>query len=685
MSNQTPKIHYLTRSRAAPRKSNRLIGKTPNRKVFINTTAPKKIKRRKLNRGVVVADGILYREVDNEVVSGTGNNDWIASTQQVLESGNFSGFANETFSSLKLCLTSPNRTSASAAEEPKEQSSESTSKSFVFQQSAHTDEKTSITPDKRVKFFFSPQATTIGCKPEIQNHVKRRYVKTPIRGLESRKCSSADAEFSLANGSRRYSQLLQRKISFFGEEADHSSEEWEMYCSHDWAPLKVPMTPLPSSTLHVPRSSGNSFPSLVSSPKKSVVFKTPVVINEGDQKAERMFLSLHDSLEISSRSLEGELRKEIEEQNQRIRSLKRKASLLEQQYEAEQLLRSSSEASEVAAMESRNAAIAMLTEVMRTEKNHIHSSLSESEDDSRENDSTVTVCKETIKQGREELKDDDSQKVERISMQECHGIQKNAQTQADDDCSKWDDVRLHEKNMNYAENSSINLATRKTSLERKLHTPKSVNFAGCKLTTKSPNVLFGLHTRSENCEKGRTVMSRQEVSMSRSTVLDLGVPGGQDRALTLEIKEMRRSLENLRVDCSNFSSSTEKEIREAKKMLQECHMLLMNLIVADKTSLEKMPLLSANFSKGYSFGLPVLDSISPGAHTKLSTRGYSDVGSCAMWKKSNHTAFDDMWNESLLILPPQLRNIVGKSMVTIYTAFYRKESDSKLNHTVSPF
>lgn len=683
MSNQTPKIHYLTRSRAAPRKSNRLIGKTPNRKVFINTTAPKKVKRRKLNRGTVVADRMLYREVDNNSVSGTGSNNWIASTQQALESGNFSGFANETFSSLKLCLTNPNRKTAYASEEPKEPSSGSTAKSFVFQQGAHTDEKT---PGRCVKFFFSPQAATIGCKPEIQNQVKRRFVKTPIRGLELRKCSSADAEFSFTNGSRKSSQLLQRKLSFLGEDADHSIEEWEIYSAHDWAPMKVPMTPLPSSTLHVPKSSGTSFSSLVSSPKKSVVFKTPVVFNEGDQKAERMPLSLHASREISSRSLEGELRKEIEEQNQRIRSLKRKASLLEQQYEAEQLLRSSSEASEVAAMESRNAAIAMLTEVMRTEKNHIHSSLSESEEDSRENDSTVTLCEETIKQGEEELKDDGSQTVARISMQECHDVLKNAQTQADDDCGKRNDVRLPEKNMNYAENSSTNLATRKASLERKLQAPKSVNFACNKLSTKSPNVLFDLHTRSDNYEKGRTVTSGEEISMRRSTAIDLGVQGGQDRELTAEIVEMRRSLESLRIDCTNFCSSTEKEIREAKKMLQECHKLFMNLVVADKTSFEKMPLLSANLNvKGHSFGLPILESISPGAHPKLSARGYSDVSSCVMWKKSNVTAFDDMWNESLLILPPQLRNIVGKSMVTIYTAFYRKESDNKLNQSGTPF
>jgi hypothetical protein len=50
--------------------------------------------------------------------------------------------------------------------------------------------------------------------------------------------------------------------------------------------------------------------------------------------------------------------------------LKKKTSLLEKQYEAEQSLRNSSEASEAAAMESRDAAITMLTEVMRAESNH---------------------------------------------------------------------------------------------------------------------------------------------------------------------------------------------------------------------------------------------------------------------------------------------------------------------------
>mmetsp|Transcript_10434 Transcript_10434/g.15072 ORF Transcript_10434/g.15072 Transcript_10434/m.15072 type:complete len:559 (+) Transcript_10434:390-2066(+) len=501
------------------------------------------------------------------------------------------------------------------------------------------DRSRAATPQEIECKIFSPQKTTT--RSEIGKYTN-----------SSKQLDDCDDKNLPPDTSRKCSEPCQRNKFILNTNASKEiCNAWDIEALHEWNSGMAPVSKLtaspdqihtlfkasltPASLSKLQNAKGTPFQSTVTSTKKLLAFQTPLILPKQDNEEEGEAVAFCDRDEYSSCSLESDLRKEIEVQSRKIRSLKKKTSLLEKQYEAEQSLRNSSEASEAAAMESRDAAIAMLTEVMRAESNHTRA---------------ATPANAV---GSKTYKDTGSDSCDPKSMQ----------------------LSLEESNKcNYLVSIRSNFERTSTEPEREPSTSNE-NAHGDKFLNSPCSIL-----KIDSQHNAKSVQQCQGNSLINNLTAEKRAGGMQDRALILQI---RKDIEEIRVDFEKIRTLLINDIHEGNDFFRNCSERLMELI-EDKSAdrCELHPDASGTYccrgsrsSKlSNEFNANTWKKSAVGAHASyasVSPRNKCCVSPYNPWEKANSTGLGlcEMWNKSLMILSKASRRVAAMTMMSLFVSF----------------
>ena len=648
MRGQSPKM-YLTRSKAAPRKSSRL-GKTPLKRYAISNTAQKKRKARKLTISPRVAESVSSLDVDNPrntdgetlkmrtMIASTDADDWFSEDLEMFSLFTDEDWMSETSASFKSTVTSQSHQETNSGI-----TSCVTNQDLVYRTTAGT-------PQEIECKMFSPQTTNL--RSEIGKYRN-----------SSKQLDACDHKNLAPDTSRKcYESCQQNAFILNTNSSKEINNAWEIEAHYEWNSGIAPVSKLtaspdqihtlfkasltPASVSKLQNAKGTPFLSTATSTKKLLAFQTPLILLKQDNAKEGETVAFCDHDEYSSCSLESDLRKEIEVQSRKIRSLKKKTSLLEKQYEAEQSLRNSSEASEAAAMESRDAAIAMLTEVMKAESNHARAA------------TPRNVA------GSKTYKDTGSDSYDLKSMQ----------------------LSLEESNKcNYI--VSIRSNSEKTSREPgKESSISNETGHGDKFLDNPCSIL-----KIDSQHNTKSVQQCQGNSLMNNLTAKKRVGGRQDRELILQIK---KDIEEIRVDFKKFRTLLINDIHEGNYLFRKCSERLMELI-EDKTTNDRCE-LHPDASGTYccrgsrcstlanEFNANKWKKTAVGArasNASVSPRNKCCVSSYNPWETANSTGFGlrEMWNKSLMILSKASRRVAAMTMMSLFVSFDRPQTKPTRN------